>query len=286
MESVKEATLQTGGIRDEVDEMVTVSRQSIDLVTREDKSTHPFQQDASTGPSRATEASPGARPRRKRHIFTEYEDKLLMKVLEKRPGERKQELERLSNLFAVPYLTLRHRFYTVIKQKHASGLLKTSTEEVEQTVEVAAPTPAGVHELEEEQARPARDPMEELLSLPARVERIEKRLHGMLDLKGFIDRLIDINRQLDREQELLEELSQKEREIERMREEMQKRIQRINAREEELDDLYKLLETTLHQFMNLSSIDKLKVLGDFTIKIETVIDRFGNVVRRRPIVVP
>ncbi|MEW6226943.1 MAG: hypothetical protein AB1700_02465 [Bacillota bacterium] len=288
MESVKEAMLQTGGIRDEVEETVTASRESIDLVTREDQSTHPSQQDASTGASRAAEASPGARPRRKRHIFTEYEDKLLMKVLERRPGERKQELERLSNLFAVPYLTLRHRFYTVIKRKQVSGLLKTSTEEVEQTMETVAPAPTltGVRELEEEQARSPRDPMEELLTLPARVERIEKRLHGMLDLKGFIDRLIDINRQLDREQELLEELAQKEREIERMREEMQKKIQRINAREEELDDLYKQLETTLHQFMNLSSIDKLKVLGDFTIKIETVIDRFGNVVRRRPIVVP
>lgn len=287
MESVKEAMLQTGGTRDEVEETVTVSRESTDIVTRGDQSTHPFQPDATTGASRATEASPGARLRRKRHIFTEYEDKLLMKVLEKRPGERKQELERLSNLFAVPYLTLRHRFYTVIKRK-ASGLIKIPTEEVEQTMETAvpAPTPAGVYALEEEQARPPRDPMEELLTLPARVERIEKRLYGMLDLKGFIDRLIDINRQLDREQELLEELARKEREIERMREEMQKRLQRINAREEDLDDLYEQLETTLHQFMNLSSIDKLKVLGDFTIKIETVIDRFGNVIRRRPVVVP
>jgi hypothetical protein len=60
----------------------------------------------------------------------------------------------------------------------------------------------------------------------------------------------------------------------------------MKAREEELDDLYTQLEVTLHQFMNLSSIDKLKVLGDFTIKIETVVDRFGNIVRRRPIVVP
>ncbi|MDI7246053.1 MAG: hypothetical protein QME92_01060 [Bacillota bacterium] len=228
------------------------------------------------------------RQRRKRHIFTEYEDKLLMKVLDRRPGERKQELERLASLFGVPYLTLRHRFYTVIKRRASEGSEITVTEVMERTEEqetVAAVRPQE-HHVEEGRARASQDPMEQLLTLPARVERIERRLSGMLDLKGFIDRLIDINKQLDREQQLLEELTQKEREIQRMRDEMQKKIQRMNAREEELDDLYSQLETTLHQFMNLSSIDKLKVLGDFTIKVETVIDRFGNVIRRRPVVVP
>ncbi|MGE5587051.1 MAG: hypothetical protein ACM3ZO_02375 [Clostridia bacterium] len=224
--------------------------------------------------------------RRKRHIFTEYEDKLLMKVLERRPGERKRELERLASLFGVPYLTLRHRFYTVIKRGVSEGPGGTVTEVTEHTEETVTAGQAQGQQIEENWARPAHDPMEELLTLPARVERIEKRLSGMLDLKGFIDRLIDINRQLDREQQLLEELARKEREIQRMREELQKKIQRINAREEELSDLYSQLETTLHQFMNLSSIDKLKVLGDFTVKVETVIDRFGNVIRRRPVVVP
>lgn len=226
------------------------------------------------------------RQRRRRHIFTEYEDKLLMKVLDRRPGERKKELERLAGLFGVPYLTLRHRFYTVIKRRASEGPAGTVTEVMEHAEETVTAGPPQGQQIEESQVRPAQDPMEELLTLPARVERIEKRLSGMLDLKGFIDRLIDINRQLDREQQLLEELAQKEREIQRMREEMQKKVQRINAREEELSDLYSQLETTLHQFMNLSSIDKLKVLGDFTVKVETVIDRFGNVIRRRPVVVP
>ncbi|MGE5573084.1 MAG: hypothetical protein ACM3ZU_08715 [Bacteroidota bacterium] len=228
------------------------------------------------------------RQRRKRHIFTEYEDKLLMKVLDRRPGERKQELERLASLFGVPYLTLRHRFYTVIKRRASEGSEITVTEVMGRTEEqeMVAAVPPQEHHVEEGRARASQDPMEQLLTLPARVERIERRLSGMLDLKGFIDRLIDINKQLDREQQLLEELTQKEREIQRMRDEMQKKTQRMNAREEELDDLYSQLETTLHQFMNLSSIDKLKVLGDFTIKVETVIDRFGNVIRRRPVVVP
>ncbi len=265
--------------------MESVKETALEEPRAQDQTTESHAQDAPPDGG-AGAAAPETRPRRKRHIFTEYEDKLLVKVLERRPGERKQELERLSRLFAVPYLTLRHRFYTVIKRKHAQGIVQTSTEEVEQSVEMAVPAQVGLRGADEAQARQPRDPMEELLTLPARVERIERRLHGMLDLKGFIDRLIDINRQLEREQRLLEELAQKEREMERMREEMQKKTQRINAREEELDDLYKQLETTLHQFMNLSSIDKLKVLGDFTIKIETVIDRFGNVIRRRPIVVP
>ncbi len=245
------------------------------------------QESAPAAPGQTAGDAPRAtRQRRKRHIFTEYEDKLLMKVLEKRPGERKQELERLSGLFGVPYLTLRHRFYTVIKRTTSQGPAGSTTEVTECAGGIVTSAPVETREVAEDRARTVQDPMQELLTLPARVERIEKRLSGMLDLKGFIDRLIDINRQLDREQQLLEELAQKEREIQRMREEIQKKIQRITAREEELDDLYNQLETTLHQFMNLSSIDKLKVLGDFTIKIETVIDRFGNVIRRRPIVVP
>ncbi|MCR4402545.1 MAG: hypothetical protein NUW12_07140 [Firmicutes bacterium] len=227
-----------------------------------------------------------ARQRRKRHVFTEYEDKLLMKVLDRRSGERKRELERLADLFGVPYLTLRHRFYTVIKRRVSETPSGTVTEVTQRAEETVTAGQAQGQQIEESWPRAARDPMEELLTLPGRVERIEKRLSGMLDLKGFVDRLIDINRQLDREQQLLEELARKEREIQRMREELQKKIQRINAREEELSDLYSQLETTLHQFMNLSSIDKLKVLGDFTVKVETVIDKFGNVIRRRPVVVP
>lgn len=244
-------------------------------------------------PDVSTQEKP--KKRRKRHVFTEYEDQLLMKVLERKPGERKKEIERLANLFQVPYLTLRHRFYTVIKRRAEAQAQDTATERVHKSIEKVTRESRDSripHEsMRAETTTDAKssvrlDPMEEILSLPARVERMEKRLYGMLDLKGFVDRLIDIQRQLEREQQLLEELAQKEREIQRMRNEIEKKVERMKAREEEMDDLYRQLEVTLHQFMNLSSIDKLKVLGDFTIKIETVVDRFGNIVRRRPIVVP
>ena len=228
---------------------------------------------AEIAPEVSTQEKP--KKKRKRHVFTEYEDGLLRKVLEKKPGERKKEIERLANLFQVPYLTLRHRFYTVIKKRAARA--------VEEVIPTAIVPPEAIPDTE---PRLHKDPMEEILTLPARVERLEKRMYGMLDLKGFVDRLIDIQHQLEREQELLEELARKEREIERIQADMQKKMERMKAREEELDDLYKQLEVTLHQFMNLSSIDKLKVLGDFTIKIETVVDKFGNIIRRRPIVVP
>jgi len=36
------------------------------------------------------------------------------------------------------------------------------------------------------QTKPGTGSMDELLTLPARVERMEKRLYGMLDLKGFV----------------------------------------------------------------------------------------------------
>jgi myosin heavy subunit len=240
---------------------------------------------AEIAPEVSTQEKP--KKKRKRHVFTEYEDGLLRKVLEKKPGERKKEIERLANLFQVPYLTLRHRFYTVIKKRAdeeaKAAAKKRAARAVEEVIPTAIVPPEAIPDTE---PRLHKDPMEELLTLPARVERLEKRMYGMLDLKGFVDRLIDIQHQLEREQELLEELARKEREIERIQADMQKKMERMKAREEELDDLYKQLEVTLHQFMNLSSIDKLKVLGDFTIKIETVVDKFGNIIRRRPIVVP
>ncbi|NLG80320.1 MAG: hypothetical protein GX492_10960 [Firmicutes bacterium] len=294
MESVREvATVQGDRVEAKVDERapatsgIPAAKVAGQVEVEASEHGDAVQENAPAAPDPEVEGVARAtKQRRRRHIFTEYEDKLLMKVLDRRPGERKRELERLASLFGVPYLTLRHRFYTVIKRRASEGSIGTLTEVMEDTEETVTAGPSQGQQIEESQGRPAQDPMEELLTLPARVERIEKRLSGMLDLKGFIDRLIDINRQLDREQQLLEELAQKEREIQRMREEMQKKVQRINAREEELSDLYSQLETTLHQFMNLSSIDKLKVLGDFTVKVETVIDRFGNVIRRRPVVVP
>ncbi|MEW6104806.1 MAG: hypothetical protein AB1563_00340 [Bacillota bacterium] len=302
MESVREvATVQGDRVEAEVDEKAPATSGTpaakvagevkaeveVEVEAEASEREDAVQENAPAAPDPEVEGVTRAtKQRRRRHIFTEYEDKLLMKVLDRRPGERKKELERLASLFGVPYLTLRHRFYTVIKRRASEGSAGTVTEVMEHAEETVTAEPPQGQQIQESQARPAQDPMEELLTLPARVERIEKRLSGMLDLKGFIDRLIDINRQLDREQQLLEELAQKEREIQRMREEMQKKVQRINAREEELSDLYSQLETTLHQFMNLSSIDKLKVLGDFTVKVETVIDRFGNVIRRRPVVVP
>jgi DNA repair exonuclease SbcCD ATPase subunit len=220
--------------------------------------------------------------RRKRRVYTEYEDALLTKVLDKKPGERKQEIERLAELFQVPYLTLRHRFYTVIKRRADEQRKNAGQEKARESVEKSTIM------LKEEtgKQRPGLDPMEEILTLPARVERIEKRLYGMLDLKGFIERLISIQQQLEREQQLLETLAKKEREIERIRNDIEKRIEQMKTREEELDDLYKQLEVTFQHFMNLSSLDKLRVLGDFTIKIETVVDKFGNIIRRRPVVVP
>lgn len=50
---------------------------------------------------------------------------------------------------------------------------------------------------------------------------------------------------------------------------------------EEMSSVYADLEGVLHTFMNLSSIDKLRVLGDFSTRLEATVDRFGNVVNTR-----
>ncbi|HHY48042.1 MAG TPA: hypothetical protein GX506_12170 [Firmicutes bacterium] len=218
--------------------------------------------------------------RRRRHRFTPYEDQAILKAREVRRGLRKQEFKRIAEALDMPQASIERRFYFLLRQKRTrKGRRQESTTVQELNVVQLQDQASGFFKQSD-------DSLKDLLSLPSRVEAIEKRLNGMLDLKGFVEHLIEIDRHFDREQELLTELAQKDREVQRMKGEIAAKIEKLNKREEELNEIYQLLEVTLQQFMNLSSIDKLRVLGDFTLKIETVIDRFGNVIRRRPVVVP
>lgn len=218
--------------------------------------------------------------KRKRHRFTPYEDQAILRVREVKRGLRKREFKRIAETLDMPQASVERRFYFLSRQKRAR---KTREQESLKVQEL------GVVEQQSQASRffdKSDDFLKDLLSLPERVAAIEKRMYGMLDLKGFVEHLVELDRRFDREQELLEELAKKDREIQRMKEEMAAKIEKLNRREEELSEVHQLLEMTLQQFMNLSSFDKLRVLGDFTLKVETVMDKFGNIIRRRPVVVP
>lgn len=128
----------------------------------------------------------------------------------------------------------------------------------------------------------------QLSSLPNTIRNIEERISGMeekqrhqLDLRGFIEHLLAVERDLKREDKLLEEIQHLMDENENIRNLAEKDRERLKKREDELAEVYKILETMLSDFMRLESVSKLASLGDFMHRLEITVDQFGNVLKSK-----
>lgn len=230
-------------------------------------------------------------PKRRRHRFTENEDNMILKAREVERGGRKETLEKIAQTLGMRQSSVERRYYFLIRREKAAH--RKSARAGVDRLPIAGKS-STLDRLPDEGVQTGQQPpffksndefLQTLITLPERVAALEERARNMLDLKGFIEHLVEVDRQFEREQQLIDELAAKDEEIRRLREDIQARVERLNRREEELNEIYQLLEITFQQFMNLSSLDKLRVLGDFTVKIETVIDKFGNIIRRRPVAV-
>jgi hypothetical protein len=130
----------------------------------------------------------------------------------------------------------------------------------------------------------------QLSSLPEMIRAIEERLNAVesnqkrqLDLRGFIEHLLAVERDLKREDKLMEEIQKLMDENEKAVSQMGKDRERLKKREDELSDVYKMLDTMLSDFMHLESVSKLASLGDFMHRLEITVDQFGNVLRSKRI---
>lgn len=130
----------------------------------------------------------------------------------------------------------------------------------------------------------------QLSSLPNTIRTMEERIYGIeekqrhqLDLRGFIEHLLAVERDLKREDKLLEEVQHLMDENENIRNIAEKDRERLKKREEELAEVYKILETMLSDFMRLESVSKLASLGDFMHRLEITVDQFGNVLKSKRI---
>lgn len=128
----------------------------------------------------------------------------------------------------------------------------------------------------------------QLSSLPENVINIEKRLlkleeqqRRQLDLRGFIEHLLAVERDMKREDQLLLEIQRLSDENENIRHSLDKERERLKKREEELADVFKILDSTLSDFMHLESVPKLASLGDFMHRLEITVDQFGNVLKSK-----
>ena len=120
-----------------------------------------------------------------------------------------------------------------------------------------------------------------LSNLEERVARIETNQRHQLDLRGFIEHLLAVERDLKREDKLMEEIQRLMDENEQLQKACERERERLKKREEELTDVYKMLNTMLTDFMHLESVSKLASLGDFMHRLEITVDQFGNVLKSK-----
>lgn len=128
----------------------------------------------------------------------------------------------------------------------------------------------------------------QLSSLPETIKTFEERLNVIeshqrhqLDLRGFIEHLLAVERDLKREDKLMDEIQKLMDENDRLQHLLHSEQEKIKKREKELTDVYKMLDTMLSDFMRLESVSKLASLGDFMHRLEISVDQFGNVLKSR-----
>lgn len=128
----------------------------------------------------------------------------------------------------------------------------------------------------------------ELANLPTELAHVRKRLSQLeesqrrqLDLRGFIEHLLSVERDLKEEDRLREELQAAHEQNYQLSQELGAEKKRIRAREEEMAEIYQLLNSVLTDFMHLESVAKLASLGDFIHRLEVTVDQFGNVLKCR-----
>lgn len=122
-----------------------------------------------------------------------------------------------------------------------------------------------------------------LVKLDERIAKIEEHQRHQLDLRGFIEHLLAVERDLKREDKLIEEIQRLITENELLQTTFENEKTRIKKREEELSDLFKMLNALLIEFMNLESVSKLASLGDFMHRLEITVDQFGNVLKSKKV---
>ena len=124
---------------------------------------------------------------------------------------------------------------------------------------------------------------EALQQLEERVGFLEDSQKRQLDLRGFIEHLLAVERDLKQEEKFLKEIDRLVAENQALEEKYEKEHERLAKREKELTEIYELLNGALNDFMHLESVAKLASLGDFIHRMEITVDQFGNVMKSRRI---
>lgn len=250
----------------------------------------------------------GVAPRKRSREIKDI-DRTILEVFAKHQAlgnSRAIACEELQEILGDTFTTaaLKLRFYRLLKRlnyedadlmKIGKQLLGQETETVESET-----LPAGENPVEKPLSNITPLPLRstgddnmffyQLSSLPETIKAIEERLgkveahqRHQLDLRGFVEHLLAVERDLKREDKLMEEIQKLMDENDRLQQKLLTEQEKIKKRESELNDVYKMLDTMLSDFMRLESVSKLASLGDFMHRLEITVDQFGNVLKSRRI---
>lgn len=122
---------------------------------------------------------------------------------------------------------------------------------------------------------------ESVQRMELKIEELEKYQHRQLDLRGFIEHLLSVERNLKNEDRLMVEIDSLNQEISRLQEGMSREKERLEKREKELSEVYNILNSMFNEFMHLESVAKLASLGDFMHRLEITVDQFGTVLKSK-----
>lgn len=122
--------------------------------------------------------------------------------------------------------------------------------------------------------------------LETRMQHLEGELKSVRERNGIqlgdlISSLAHVDEVLSQRDRLAGEVEALHRQNEELEGQLAEELRKIEVERQELQQVYNDLDTMLSDFMRLSSVDKLRVLGDFAGRLEVTVDKFGNVVRTR-----
>lgn len=124
---------------------------------------------------------------------------------------------------------------------------------------------------------------ETVQKLEERVKKLEETQRYQLDLRGFIEHLLAVERDLKKEEKLLQEIDRLVAENRMLEEKLNQERERLAKRSREFSEIYEILNSMLNEFMHLESVAKLASLGDFIHRLEITVDQFGNVLKSRKV---
>ncbi|MBO8126630.1 MAG: hypothetical protein H0Z38_05255 [Firmicutes bacterium] len=222
--------------------------------------------------------------------YTPEEDNLILNTWYNKEGRRD-----LAKKLDRPLGGLAYRFYQLLKERNIQPkeyrrLAKQGRLEEVLNKPVSSQQEAGRCSEETDSAE-NEDLLEALKYFPARARKIElelelikKQVNQLREEKytGLPEFLQSFKKYDELKQEnirLKDHVEHLTREKEVLQAELASERQRLEAERKELREVYDDLEAIFSEFMRLSSVDKIRVLGDFASRLEVTVDKFGNVVK-------